>query len=396
LAEVALGVGLSPVGLTVCIGLPIMCPVFRFPHPTGHHGIGTLTYHWVDADRPEAFTADPDDRRELMVQLWYPAPDDPAAPRAPYARDADALAPALTPLPELTPGHLNDITTNAIESAPVAADQPSYPVLLFLEGIRFGYRQQNTFQVEELVSHGYVVAAIDQPYVAATVLFPDGRQAGYDPRMDPPHSAFMDAHIPYLAHDALFTLDQLAALNQADPNGILTGRLDLQRAGLFGMSMGAVVGGEACRLERRLRAGLLMDAFMPAEVVRDGLQQPIMWITRDPDTMRLERRRSGGWSEPDIHETLTTMRAVYERLPGDGYYVQVPGMFHLDMTDAPLLSSLVSRSGLSGPIGGDRAHRIINAYSLAFFDRHLKGRPAALLDGPADQYPEVRFETRRP
>ena len=117
-----------------------MCPVFRFPHPTGHHGIGTVTYHWVDADRPEAFTADSDDRR-----------------------------------------------------------------------------QQNTFQVEELVSHGYVVAAIDQPYVAATVVFQDGRQAAYDPRWDPPHSAFMDAHIPYLAQDAVFTLEQLAALNRADP-----------------------------------------------------------------------------------------------------------------------------------------------------------------------------------
>ena len=80
-----------------------MCSVFRFPHPTGHHGIGTVTYHWVDADRPEAFTADPDDRRELMVQLWYPAPPDPAAPRAPYVRDAAAPASALTPL-ELTPG----------------------------------------------------------------------------------------------------------------------------------------------------------------------------------------------------------------------------------------------------------------------------------------------------
>ena len=275
----------------------------------------------------------------------------------------------------------------------MAADQPSYPVLIFLEGIKFGYRQQNTFQVEELVSHGYVVAAIDQPYVAATVVFPDGRQAAYDPRLDPPHSAFMDAHIPYLAQDAVFTLDQLVALNRADPNGILTGRLDLQRAGLIGMSMGAVVGGEACRVERRLRAGLLMEAFMPAEVVRAGLQQPIMWITRDADTMRLERRRSGGWPESDIHEHLTTMRSVYERLPGDGYYVQVPGMFHADMTDVPLWSPAASRFG---PIGVQRAHRIVNAYSLAFFDRHLKGRPAALLDGPAAQYPEVLFETRRP
>ncbi len=122
---------------------------------------------------------------------------------------------------------------------------------------------------------------------------------------------------------------------------------------------------------------------MPADVVQAGLRQPTMWITRDADTMRLERRCAGGWAEAAIHETLTTMRAVFERLPGAGYYVQVPGMFHADMTDVPLLSPLASRLGLSGPIGAQRAHRIINAYSLAFFDRHLKDRPAVLLDGPA-------------
>lgn len=52
--------------------------------------------------------------------------------------------------------------------------------------------------------------------------------------------------------------------------------------------------------------------------------------------------------------------------------------------------------GFSGPMGSRRAHEIINAYTLAFFDRHLKGRAAALLDGPAEQYPDVIFETRRP
>jgi hypothetical protein len=35
-------------------------------------------------------------------------------------------------------------------------------------------------------------------------------------------------------------------------------------------------------------------------------------------------------------------------------------------------------------------------FSLAFFDRHLKGLPAGLLDDPAEHYPEVRLETRRP
>jgi hypothetical protein len=54
------------------------------------------------------------------------------------------------------------------------------------------------------------------------------------------------------------------------------------------------------------------------------------------------------------------------------------------------------RLGIIGPINVRQAHRIVNAYLLAFFDRYLKGRTAALLDGPAERYPEVLFETRCP
>ena len=78
-----------------------------------------------------------------------------------------------------------------------------------------------------LVSHGYVVAAIDHPYAASTVIFPDGRRAVYDPRMN--DRPFHDSVIPYLAKVVSFTLDQLAVLDQADPNHILTGRLDLNQ-----------------------------------------------------------------------------------------------------------------------------------------------------------------------
>ena len=384
-------------------------PAFTFPTPTGPYGIGTVTYHWVDADRPEVFTADSANRRELMVQVWYPAEGDASAPHAPWIADAGSVASGLARLlnvPALTFGHLKDITSNAIPSAPVAYDKSSYPVLLFLEG--FGvFQHMNTFQVQELVSHGYVVAAIDQPYTAGAVTFPDGRQiAGlsrdeleplvrqsYSPVDAAPSlngRVFEDGIASYLAGDASYALDQLAIVNRDDPNGILTGRLDLMHAGLFGFSLGGIVGSEACRLDSRLRACLLMDAPMPADVVQGGLRQPAMWITRDADSMRLER-----WSERDIEEHIRTMRAVFEGLPGDGYYVQVPGMFHLNLTDTPLLSPLASSLGLSGPIGSQRAHDIVNAYSVAFFDRYLQARPAALLDGPAGQFPDVLFERRR-
>ena len=168
----------SALGLMVSSVLPIIMPVFSFPPPSGPYEIGTLTYHWVDDARAEVFTTDPNDRRELMAQIWYPAKGNSSSRRAPYVQDADVLATAqarLHNLPEFTLSHFRYVTTNAIPSAPMADNVPSHPVLIFLEGLT-GYRQMNTFQVQELVSHGYIVVAIDQPYAAAEVVFPDGRQ----------------------------------------------------------------------------------------------------------------------------------------------------------------------------------------------------------------------------
>ncbi len=414
----AAAIGLGSLGLLISIALPTIIPVFRFPHPTGPYHIGTLSYHWVDASRSDVFAADPQARRELMAQIWYPAKANQSAARATYMPDAEAVTTAIARIhdkPAFLFRHFKYVTTHAIGSAPVAGDVPSFPVLIFLEGLT-GFRQMNTFQVEALASHGYIVVALDQPGVAAAVMFPDGRQVAGLPlvqlrpvidRSYMPESPGKGAPllhgrvlkggsiIPQLAQDASFTLDQLAALNQADPNGILTGRLDLQRVGTFGVSLGGIVVGEACRLEPRLRACLVMDAPMPTAVVKAGLQQPSMWITRDAATMRLERQRAGGWPNAEIEAHQTTMRAVYEGLPGAGYFVRMTGTFHLNFTDIANWTPLASQLNLSGPINGQRAHDIVNAYSLSFFDRHLLGRPATLLDGPAIQFPEVRFESRR-
>ncbi|MFN2165490.1 MAG: hypothetical protein ACK2U9_04445, partial [Anaerolineae bacterium] len=100
--------------------------------------------------------------------------------------------------------------------------------------------------------------------------------------------------------------------------------------------------------------------------------------------------------EAEIHAHQTTMRAVFEGRSTAGYFVQVPGMFHLNFTDVPVWFPLVRQLGITGPIKAQRAHDIVKAYSLAFFNRHLKGLPAALLDGTSEEYPEVLFEARRP
>ena len=415
-------IALGALGLAIAAALPMLVPVFRFAHPCGPYAISTLTYHWVDASRAVAFAADFKERRQLMVQVWYPAQTNPSAQRAAYITNADTVTAAFARLqgkPAFLFGHFKYVSTNALSWVAAAADQHRYPVLLFLEGAT-GFRQMNTFQVEHLVSHGYIVVAIDPPGAAAAVVFPDGRQVvgltvpqfhsmvgpsympgGTDPLKTgvllPNGSTLHDnSIIPYLAQDVSFTLDQLAALDQADPNGILTGRLDLQHVGVFGVSLGGIVVGEACRLDARLRACLVMDAPMSIDVAKAGLEQPCMWITRDAASMRLERQRAGGWADAEIEAHQTSMRAVYEGLSGAGYFVRVPGMFHSNFTDIASWTPLAPLFGFAGPIDVQRAHGIVNAYSLAFFDRHLVGRSAPLLDGAAKQYPEVLFESRRP
>ncbi|OGX86765.1 hypothetical protein BEN47_12320 [Hymenobacter lapidarius] len=412
----AWAIGLSVLGLAAIGLLPLAFPVFHFPPPGGPYGIGTVTYHWVDEQRQELFSPDPRARRELLVQVWYPAAPSPSAPRTPYLPDAAVVMPALARLhhlPAFVFAHFRYVRTNAVAAAPVAAGAARFPVLLFLEGVT-GFRQMNTFQVEELVSHGYVVAALDQPGTAAAVVFPNGHRAAGLPvaqlraLIRPSHvrsvprarlfgRALADTSlVPYLAQDVRFVLRRLAGLHQADPHGLLTGRLDVQRAGVFGISLGGIVAAEACRVEPRLRACLVLDAPVPTAVVRAGLRQPTLWLTRDAATMRLERRRAGGWSEEDIQSQQTSVRAAYRHLKGAGYLVRLPGMFHSNFTDLPRWFPFGSWLGLTGPLNADRGHAIVNAYSVAFFDQHLKTHPAARLDSLAAAYPEVLFESRRP
>ncbi|MBC7685795.1 MAG: carboxylic ester hydrolase, partial [Bdellovibrionales bacterium] len=260
-------------GLALAIALPIVLPVFHLERPSGPYQIGTLTYHWVDQNRAELFSAEANVRRELMVQIWYPAQPDPSSPRTLYVHDSEALSQAFAQLrhwPRFALTHLRYVTSHAVHGAAISNGKPNYPVLIFMEGLT-GFRQMNTFQVEELVSHGYVVAAIDQPYVAATVVLPDGRrvdglskdrldeliQQSVKPARTAPRlngRPLGDGIIAYLAQDAAFTLDRMTSLNQADPNGVLTGRLDITHAGIFGISLGGIAVSEACRTDLRFRA----------------------------------------------------------------------------------------------------------------------------------------------
>ena len=83
----------------------------------------------------------------------------------------------------------------------------------------------------------------------------------------------------------------------------------------------------------------------------------------------------------------STVRA---RSTSDWYDVEIGKTQHGHFSDLTLFFP-------RGPdqLDPHRAHEIINAYTLAFFDKYLRGGDSDLLKGPSAAYAEVTFRRRR-
>src|SRR5690349_14541255 len=80
LAVGTLGLG-TLTALVVVGGLELLTArVPSLPAPQGPYQVGSEVFRWTDARRPETLTADPDDRRQVVAQAWYPADAAPVRP----------------------------------------------------------------------------------------------------------------------------------------------------------------------------------------------------------------------------------------------------------------------------------------------------------------------------
>ena len=61
--------------------------------------------------------------------------------------------------------------------------------------------------------------------------------------------------------DTGFALDQLERLNASDPSGRFLGRLDMQRVGVFGHSLGGATALLFCHDDSRCKAGIDVDGL---------------------------------------------------------------------------------------------------------------------------------------
>ena len=368
------------------------------PEPTGPYAVGTAHLLFVDESRPEVFTDEPGDHREVTVRAWYPADTVEGAAIAPYYEDGEGIVRNFS-----YPAALAELETNAQIDVPVSGKDDKYPVVLFNHG--WGeHAAQNTILMEELASHGYAVFSLAHHYEAKYWAYPDGHleylsfesprfqqimSEQRNPEMMELFQAMFTTTAPAAqeslfrqtvelmptflregprmwAQDIVFVIGELDSLNGAE--GRFAGKLDLEELGVMGMSMGGAAAGQACIGDGRIVAAMNVDGGLLGDLVDSVLTTPIMYVGS---------RRFIGYD------------AVFaDHVEDDAYTLTIADADHYDFTDFTMLHR---QHPMMGTVDGRRMVDIMNAYTLAFFDLYLKGMESDLIRGEKRPYPEADF-----
>ncbi len=368
---------------------PLSSQAIALLAPTGPFALGTRVLHLVDQARAETAPGHTSERRELMVQLWYPA-QSASTPPAPYMLEFARVAAHKKELKDrglalLGQGidRLERVTTHAQLDAPMLPGPARWPVVLFSPGNSLP-RSIYTMLVQDLASHGFVVAAIDHPYSSAIVLLPGGRVA-MDAGPEAPVVPF-ETRVRVRTADIRFVLDELRRLDVP---------IDATRAGVFGHSIGGVAAVQASADDARFVAAANLDGGTGemADTLTRGPKSPVMLITKAvPSGGTPTDQTLGQWGltraqyDDLMAKDRASRDALYAAMPSVAYRVTIAGAQHMSFSDAPFLERDYAQIVVSRVLG------ITAIYLRAFFDRHLRGTDATLLEKLSLGYPEVRFE----
>ena len=175
-----------------------------------------------------------------------------------------------------------NIMTHAYSNAPLATARSTYPVILFSHGGLGLPSDTYAAIIEELASHGYIVVAMDHPYLNLITQYPDERVVSSQEisaqfnRMRPKDQyEFLTGMIEVYKADMKLVLDELAKIN-ADPNSIFYHHLDLDHIGVMGHSAGGTASIEFCRSDSRCKAAADLDGWYDHIIGHEPLKQPLL------------------------------------------------------------------------------------------------------------------------
>ncbi len=387
------------------------------PLPSGTFGIGRVAFDWVDLNRPADMAEDRGSHSELMVYIWYPTALTTKEVRGalfPGAKQIDSAPDVSATLkgrmfggnwPLVVSGA---ITSHVQENAAIAKRPTTFPVVLFSPGA-YGTSFQYSSAIEDLVSHGYVVASIEHTSEVFGVAFSDGTIHTYSEKRIPKHfvpapdatkeeyeiklETWFRHCVDVRAADESFVLTKLTELNKAlDGSSQFSKRLDLTRIAVVGHSRGGWSSVLTCRRDDTVKACVNLDGNAGGE----GLdypgapipKQPILYVEVSPvlkpgttqnDWIVLKQLNLT--AEQWVERWHQTVDKDFNGFPAGGYFVQltIPDMEHYSFSDEVFLRE--AKNGTKEKQAAALHNlRVTEDITRAFLDEVLRKQKPTLRD----------------
>lgn len=315
-------------------------PVPELPAPSGPYAVGSEIFRWVDDARDEPATAAAEDRRNVVVQAWYPA-DNRSGRRWVYLDGNGRLPGSVSGLPGFLLAEYEHIDSHASAEVAVARERAQWPVVLFSPG--YGApRAFYTGLVTDLASRGFIVLAVDHPYESGVTELADGTIAttvGAIADDDPDGTRFMSERLDTRTADLRFVLDQLT---RPDLLGPLADRVDLGTLTAIGHSLGGAAALSTLAADPRLTAAANLDGTLYGALPERELDRPVLLLESDRgDTGHSQRYLDGN-------------AALLDRLDAPGFRYEIADADHYSFTDVPQFLATPVRFVVTKVVGGTR------------------------------------------
>lgn len=411
-----MAIGLSFVFLVTSSFLSYALPVFKLPKPTGSYDVGLEYVHLVDENRNEPFLDKSTKKRELMVKVYYPANEDNSKPYSAYFHNSPQLIKAFTAgysMPDFIFSHLNLVKTNSKEDLKISDKEKSYPVVLFSHGAGTTMEVQ-TSQCEDLASNGYIVVAIDHTYVSWATEFPhrivSGKEATTDFKTDEP----VEIITQIMADDSKFVIE---SLNEGKLESLFKGKLNLDKIGAIGHSVGGAVAYDLALNDSRIKVAVNLDGVVyitPKDDSRDmapflmiandeyhiqGIEnkEPLMKKFEDMNTDDQKITLSMYGSEEKYNQSYNKARKniteLGKILKESGNIFTIDGSSHMKFIDIGYfigVEKLRELIGIGGKTDPQKCLDITKSVTLTFLDQNLKGETKDSINSLIKKYPELK------
>ena len=365
----------------------VLVPLGSIEPPTGKYSIGTQVYFWTDKSRGEVYTTDPSDYRELMVQIWYPAKGGENYQKAPHITFPEKAISSIARtagLPSTFGKHGTQLTSNSVFGL-LPIQNKQFPLILFSHGDG-GLLNQNTSQIEELVSNGYIVIACNHTYNASITFDKKGNSIPYQQNISWNEQAqyhkkyYTNLLINYRYQDLVFLLNTLKQ-NQFDDGSLnpFKNKIDFEKVGAMGHSMGGGTTYVAMLKNSEVKAGVALDGWFFGLLDKDAktnTKKPFLHLGQE-QFLDIDIEGDINFSKDGKRnfEIYNTILATNE----ESYGVYIKNSLHYSFTDMKLIYNQGAPLSLPidslGEVDKKIVDDVLDKTILEFFDYVFKNTP---------------------